>query len=121
MDISLPRAVTRTRSPRLTFEPRYLWVGLLIVVLGWLTVVPIVRLVVGSASDAQTGDFTLANYARVYSSPSTWDLMSNSVLFALGSCVVAFVIGTALAWIIERTDTPLRRFFYTVAIVPIIV
>jgi iron(III) transport system permease protein len=31
------------------------------------------------------------------------------------------MIGTTLAWIIERTDTPFRRLFYTVAVVPIIV
>jgi iron(III) transport system permease protein len=47
--------------------------------------------------------------------------MLNSVVFALGSCAVSFLIGTSLAWIIERTDTPFRRFFFTVALVPIIV
>jgi iron(III) transport system permease protein len=121
LDVTLPRAIGRHRALHLSFDRRYIWVGLLIVVLGWLTVVPIVRLVVGSLSDAQTGDFTLLNYTRVYSSASTWELLSNSLVFALGSCAVSFVIGTTLAWIIERTDTPLRRFFYTVAIVPIIV
>jgi iron(III) transport system permease protein len=121
VDVSLPRAITRRQTLHFSFDRRYIWVGLLIVVLGWLTVVPIVRLVVGSLSDAQTGDLTLLNYTRVYSSSSTWELLSNSLVFALGSCAVSFVIGTTLAWIIERTDTPLRRFFYTVAIVPIIV
>src|SRR5712691_699298 len=121
MDVTLPRAIGRRQALHLSFDRRYIWVGLLIVVLGWLTVVPIVRLVVGSLSDAQTGDFTLLNYSRVYSSSSTWELLSNSLVFALGSCAVSFVIGTTLAWIIERTDTPLRRFFYTVAVVPIIV
>jgi iron(III) transport system permease protein len=121
VDISLPRAVTRPAARRIRLDARYLWLALLIVVLGWLTVVPIARLVVGSLTDAQTGELTFANYARVYSTPSTWELLGNSLIFALGSCLVAFVIGTALAWIIERTDTPFRRFFYTVAIVPIIV
>jgi len=121
LDVTLPRALGRRQALHIGFDARYLWVGLLIVVLGWLTVVPIVRLVVGSLSDADTGDFSLLNYTRVYSSASTWELLSNSLVFALGSCGVSFVIGTTLAWIIERTDTPLRRFFYTVAIVPIIV
>jgi iron(III) transport system permease protein len=121
VDVSLPRTIPRPRSLRLTIHARYVWAALLVVVLGWLTVVPIARLVVGSLSDPLTGDFTLANYARVYASPSTWDLLKNSILFALGSCAIAFVIGTALAWIIERTDTPWRRVFYIVAVVPIIV
>jgi iron(III) transport system permease protein len=121
VDVTLPRTIAGRRALHVSFDKRYLWVALLIVILGWLTVVPIVRLVVGSLSDAETGDFTLANYTRVYSASSTWDLLSNSLLFALGSCMVSFVIGSALAWIIERTDTPLRRFFYIVAVVPIIV
>jgi iron(III) transport system permease protein len=121
VDVTLPCAITGRQTLHFSFDRRYVWVGLLIVVLGWLTVVPIVRLVVGSLSDAETGDFTLLNYTRVYSSASTWELLSNSIVFALGSCGVSFVIGTTLAWIIERTDTPLRRFFFTVAIVPIIV
>jgi iron(III) transport system permease protein len=102
-------------------QPRYFFVGLLILVLGWMTFVPVVRLVIGSLTNPDTGEYTLANYVRVYSSQSTYDLLANSVLFALGSCVVSFLVGTAMAWIIERTDTPFRRFFYTVALVPIIV
>ena len=115
------RASTRPAALHFHVDARYLWVALIIVVLAWLTIVPIVRLVVGSLTDPATGEFTLANYARVYSSPSTRDLFINTIVFAIGSCAVSFLLGTALAWIIERTDTPFRRFFYVVAIVPIIV
>jgi iron(III) transport system permease protein len=114
-------AALSIKVPRLSLQPRYVLVGLLVVVLGWLTLVPVVRLVGGSFTDSQTGDFTFAHHARVYSNPATYELMLNSVLFALGSCAVAFLIGTSLAWIIERTDTPFRGFFFTVALVPIIV
>src|SRR5919199_6907450 len=121
MDISLARAATRPSTFRLSLQPRHALVALLVVVLGWMTLLPVVRLVLGSVTDLETGQLTLGNYARVYLNPSTYDLLANSLIFALGSCAVSFTIGTALAWIIERTDTPFRRFFYTVALVPIIV
>jgi iron(III) transport system permease protein len=121
MAISIRRPLARAQALRMGVDSRYIWVAVIVLVLTWLTVVPITRLVVGSLTDADTGILTLANYARIYSSSATWELLFNSLVFAAGSCVVAFAIGTALAWIIERTDTPLRRFFYTVAVVPIIV
>jgi iron(III) transport system permease protein len=119
--LSLGRALTRPAALRFRIDGRYFWAALIVAVLAWLTIVPIVRLVVGSLTDPETGQLTLANYVRVYSSASTRDLFINTIVFAIGSCVVSFVFGTGLAWIIERTDTPFRRFFYVVAIVPIIV
>jgi iron(III) transport system permease protein len=102
-------------------QPRYFAFAVLVVVLGWMTLVPVVRLVVGSLTDLNTGQLTIANYVRVFGAAPTYELMANSVVFALGSCALSFTIGTSLAWIIERTDTPFRRLFYTVALVPIIV
>ena len=34
--------------------------------------------------------------------------LANTLAFALSSCVLAVVIGGALAWIVERTNTPFR-------------
>jgi iron(III) transport system permease protein len=122
VSLSLARVATsRPSALRLRFESRYLLAGLLVVVLGWMTLLPVVRLVVGSLTDAETGSLSLANYARVYLNASTYELLANSLAFALGSCAVSFIIGASLAWIIERTDTPFRRFFYTEALVPLIV
>ena len=95
--------------------------GLLLLVLGWMTALPVARLVVGSLTDQDTGNLSLGNYARVYLNRSTYDLLANSLVFAVGSCGVSFAVGTTLAWIIERTDTPLRRVFATLALVPLIV
>src|SRR5919197_1649700 len=122
MDISLARvAAPRANTLRLNLELRYVALALLVAVLAWMSLVPVARLVLGSVTDVDTGQLTVANYARVYGSSPTYDLLANSLMFALGSCALSFAIGTTLAWIIERTDTPLRRFFYTVALVPIIV
>ena len=122
MDISLARVATpRANTLRLNLELRYVALALLVAVLAWMSLVPVARLVLGSVTDVDTGQLTVANYARVYGSSPTYDLLANSLMFALGSCALSFAIGTTLAWIIERTDTPYRRFFFTVALVPIIV
>ena len=41
----------------------------------------------------------------------------NSLIFAAGSAVVALVIGWATAWIVERTNTPLKPLAYLTAII----
>jgi iron(III) transport system permease protein len=41
----------------------------------------------------------------------------NSALFAGGSAVLAIVLGAAQAWIVERTDTPLRQYVFLIAVV----
>src|SRR5215212_826188 len=115
MSTTLPRAEARAPAPRWSPRPAHALAFVLILILGWLTFVPVLRLVIGSLTTA-TGTFTLENYMRVYSSPVTYELLVNSLIFAVGSCLLSFSIGTSLAWIIERTDTPGRRFFYTVAL-----
>ena len=68
-----------------------------------------------------TKGLTLANYIETYSSPRTYTLLLNSVLYSLGSSLLALTLGTGLAWIVERTNTPGRRAFFALSLVPLIV
>jgi iron(III) transport system permease protein len=65
--------------------------------------------------------FSLENYAEAYASQYTYSTFRNSVGFAGGSALLAFALGTLLAWLVERTNVPFRRFFFPVSIVPLIV
>ena len=56
--------------------------------------------------------FSLKNYKDLLSTPGTGPLLLNSLWFAVGSSVVALVIGTLLAWIVERTNTPYKNLAY---------
>jgi len=58
---------------------------------------------------------------RFASAELTVTTLANSVQFALGGSLLAFVIGTALAWMNERTNTPMRRLFYALSIIPLII
>jgi iron(III) transport system permease protein len=65
--------------------------------------------------------FTLDNYASAYNSVETLRLLASSVQFAAGTAVFAFVVGTVLACMNERTDTPFKSLFFGPSIIPLII
>ena len=62
--------------------------------------------------------FTTANFASVYLAPGFPDLLGTTLAFAAGSTAVALVLGTLLAWAIERTDLPGAGLFRALVILP---
>ncbi|SAL67992.1 transmembrane ABC transporter protein [Caballeronia cordobensis] len=112
-----------SRSTRL--DAKWLVIGGAVIVVGVLALIPLVFLFWQSFFTPQVADnpavFTFGNYKLAYGSPETLRTLFNSLKFALGASCVSFSIGTVLAWIIERTNTPLRKFFYAITIVPLIV
>jgi iron(III) transport system permease protein len=91
----------------------------------YLGVVPLGFLVWQSFFTPQTAakaaEFTLGNYREAYASPETWLLFWNSVKFATGASLIAFALGTTLAWMNERTNTPFKHLFFALSIVPLII
>jgi iron(III) transport system permease protein len=69
----------------------------------------------------KAAQFTLGNYIEAYGSPETARLFWNSVKFAIGTSVFSFFVGTALAWMNERTNTPFKNLFYALSIIPLII
>ncbi len=99
-------------------------VGLAIVVLAYLTVVPLAMLLLGAVSRGGSildFRFTTQWLERVLTDDTSVELLFNSVVYAAGAAVVAFAVGTAVAWAVERTDVPLRSLWYGIALVPLIV
>src|SRR3989441_7091458 len=82
-------------------------------------------LIYGSLRSGAVGDpgatYTLANYARAYLDPALSRLFLNSIVYAAGTCLLSFLIGACLAWVTERTNTPLRGLIEVIALVPFIV
>jgi iron(III) transport system permease protein len=64
--------------------------------------------------------YTLKNYQAAYASEYTYSTFKNSLIFAGGSAALSFFFGTMLAWLTERTNTPLRKLFVPIAVVPLI-
>ncbi len=58
------------------------------------------------------GVFSLKNYSDLFSYEDTGIMVLNSLRFAVGSSVIALILGTSLAWIVERTNTPFKKVAY---------
>ena len=93
----------------------------LIGVLGILVVPPILVLLEGSltdtAPDGSVTGFTLRHFANLLSSPELASSTLNSLVFALGATTISVVFGTILAWIVERTNAPMKGLAYVTTII----
>jgi len=67
------------------------------------------------------GEFTLANYIEAYSDREFYSLFLNSFIYAIGVSIFTFLIGTILAWVCERTNTPGRKLFAVLAVAAYII
>src|SRR5262245_30185098 len=96
-----------------------------VVLVAWLALMPLGFMLWQSVLTPQTATaaarFTFDNYRTAYASADTARLLANSLQFALGSATLAFALGTLLAWINERTDTPLKPLFFALTLVPLII
>ncbi len=116
-------AIPTTAKQSSTLDP-----ALLVPVVGagiliYLAVLPLFMLVMGSfQAEVAPREFvyTLKNYQNAYASPHTYSTFVNSLIFAGGSAVMTFLFGTTLAWLTERTNTPLRSLFVPIAVIPLI-
>jgi len=120
--VEIPAAGSRMRGlPRV--DRGVLVVLGLAAILLYLTGYPLAMLVLGSFGvDGEiVKGFTLEHYAEAYGSARTYTLLGNSLIYAAGTGLLALTLGTGLAWIVERTNTPYRRMFFAVSLVPIIV
>jgi iron(III) transport system permease protein len=112
--------LVRPGRPIIKSEQIVLFVCLIVV--AYLAGIPLLMLIYGSFSSAPIGEpgaiFTLQHYAEAYLDWEFYRLLLNSFYFAVGTCALSFLLGTLLAWVTERTNTPLRSVFAIVALIP---
>src|SRR5207253_8697991 len=89
---------------------------------------PFLLIIWTSVKTAHPGDhafvhlsFTLANYIRDFGIKEFWDASFNTLYLALVSTLFSFVLGTCLAWIVARTNTPLGHWIGIITIGRIII
>ncbi|MDP2602709.1 MAG: iron ABC transporter permease [Deltaproteobacteria bacterium] len=99
-------------------------VGAILFVL-YLAGVPLVMLLYGSIRSAPIGEpgavYTIQNYVKAYFEKEFYFLLLNSVYFGVGTCTLTFLIGTFLAWVSERTNTPFKKLFVVMSLIPFII
>jgi iron(III) transport system permease protein len=110
-------------APR--FDAKWLLIGVPVALVVWLALVPLVFLLWHSFLTPQTASvpaqFTLDNFRTAYLSADNARLFLNSLQFATGAAVLALVVGTGLAWMNERTNTPFKTLFFALAIIPLVI
>ena len=111
-DALLAPALDRGASQRrLRFvEPGMaLWL-LMIGALIFLVASPMLRLVLASFQEPDSGRFTLANYAEAYGHLPHLRAILNSLELGTGVALLAGIFGVPIAWAISRTDMPGKGF-----------
>src|SRR5690554_2189417 len=80
-------------------------------------------LVVGSLSQGlgAFGDFTFEKYISVYTNPRLYGVLLNTLVFTVGSAVVATGLAFALAYLNFRTDAPFRGLLHLLPILSMMV
>src|SRR5947209_14606410 len=102
-------AAPSARRHRLADPSMILWIAM-IAILVFLILSPMVRLVVSSFQDPETGRLTLANYVEAYGRARHLQALWNTLEFGAGVAVLACLFGVPLAWAISRTDMPAKGF-----------
>ena len=107
---------------------------LLGIVLTFTTVAPIVAIVedtfkihagtIDAHLTGMTSGFTTVNYTDLFTSrmakTNLWNPLLNTVLLAVGTCVVSILYGGLFAFLITRTDLAWRKYLSSIFIFPYI-
>uniref|UniRef100_A0AAU2AI05 Iron ABC transporter permease n=1 Tax=Streptomyces sp. NBC_00093 TaxID=2975649 RepID=A0AAU2AI05_9ACTN len=118
-EISPPRPTREALRAR--WGPRGLLI-LVVLLLAGLVFLPTALVFVRAVTEDPRNPlstFTLHALADSYGSPRIWRVLAETMAMSLACGILATVLGGALAWILARTDVPLRRFFELVVIAPL--
>jgi iron(III) transport system permease protein len=66
------------------------------------------------------GEFTLRWFEQAYLSARNFRALTNTLIIATGAALVATIFGSALAWVVVRTNVPGRKIIQIGAIIPFI-
>jgi iron(III) transport system permease protein len=107
--------MTMKKTPKLTL--------ILILIVGFLTVSPVIMLVFGSFSKGLSafGSFTLEKYISAYSDPAFAKIIVNTIIFVVGAAIVATVLALFLAYLNNRTDIPFKFLFKIISVTPMMI
>ncbi len=102
---------------RLTLTPT------LIIIVGFLTICPVLMLIIGSFSEGfgTFGVFTVKKYVEAYTDPALADILLNTMIFTLGSAAMATMLALFLAYMNTRTNIPFKFLFGIISIIPMMI
>ena len=88
----------------------------------FLILLPLLFLIYGSLTTRSYGELvshlTFKNYIKAYSSARYFNALLNTLIISTFTTLTAAILGISIAWIVTRTNTPLKRFIEIMIIVP---
>jgi iron(III) transport system permease protein len=99
--------------------PKRLIAFLCVIICSWFVLVPVAALFYTAFTQDTgfgPGDFSFENFVSAYASWHIVRVFWNSFLFAAGTSLVTLILGSIVAWAVERTDAPGREIFHTLAL-----
>lgn len=104
-------------------DARTLAVTVSVVALVYLVLGPLLMLLVSSFKSTEARlpfeegtPFTLENYTHVFLDAQTYQILGTTLIFAVGSLSIGFVLSIALAYLVERTNMPFRSVVFVLII-----
>ena len=95
----------------------------LIIIVGFLTVSPLVMLILGSFSNGlgDFSNFTAEKYVEVYTDVEFGAAIGNTVIFAVGAALLATTLALFLAFLNNRTNIPCKFIFKIISVIPMMI
>src|SRR4051812_38272656 len=100
----------RSASPR--FDVQVLLLSLLLAGIAFLVITPLFLLILNSFQIGKPGGavvYGLDGWRQAFTSAGILDAVYNSFSLAITRQIIATVVGVFLAWLLARTDIPMKR------------
>src|SRR5918995_3195569 len=110
-DRTLPSSTWRWHGPALPM-------AILLVVVGFLVLTPLFLMILNSFQTARPGQpivWGMEGWVKAFSTPGIVQAMTNTFTLAITRQAIALAIGCFFAWLIARTDLPMKgllEFFF---------
>ena len=116
-------------------KPYHVILWLLVIVLGYLTVIPMFSIIMDTFTvhssevmrlkGSEVGDFTFYHWTKVLLDSSTrmkvfYEPFVNTIGISLGTCFLSILLGGTVAWLITRTNIKYKSFISTAFVLPYI-
>src|SRR5574338_53378 len=125
---------TGRRFIRWLTKPHVVLALIMLLIMFYMVVIPLYKLVettvtwqssdLSRVPDAVEGEFTLFHWIRmltgIFGRIYTYTPLQHSMVVAIGTVLLALLIGGSLAWLVVRTDMPGRKLVNQLAVIPYI-
>jgi iron(III) transport system permease protein len=109
------------RLPAWTFRMPSLPIAVLFLVVGFLVLTPLLLMILNSFQTARPGQpivWGLDGWVKAFNTPGIIKAMTNTFTLGITRQAIALVLGCFFAWLIARTDLPMKgflEFFFWIA------